>query len=102
MRILVAQARLGQHAINRQQLTDDSAVRVSSLAVLIVGYLAREERDVVVEGAVLADRVEFVKERGLGAIGPLMGMVMGELGGSADGKVVSQTLKQKINEILEG
>jgi Glu-tRNA(Gln) amidotransferase subunit E-like FAD-binding protein len=30
-----------------------------------------------------------------------MGMVMGKLGGSADGKIVSQTLKQKINEILE-
>ena len=51
--------------------------------------------------AVLADRADFVKERGLGAIGPLMGMVMGKLGGSADGKIVSQTLKQKINEILE-
>ena len=40
-------------------------------------------------------------ERGLGAIGPLMGMVMGKLGGAADGKVVSEILKQKISEIID-
>jgi Glu-tRNA(Gln) amidotransferase subunit E-like FAD-binding protein len=28
-------------------------------------------------------------------------LIMGKLGGSADGKIVSQTLKQKINDILE-
>ena len=38
---------------------------------------------------ILADRADFVAERGLGAIGPLMGVVMGKLGGAADGKVVS-------------
>ena len=51
--------------------------------------------------AVLADRTDFVKERGLGAVGPLMGMVMGRLGGSADGKVVSQILREKINELID-
>lgn len=51
--------------------------------------------------AILAERAEFVAERGLGAIGPLMGMVMGKLGGSADGKVVSQILREKISEIVE-
>ncbi len=51
--------------------------------------------------AVLADREDFVKERGLGAVGPLMGMVMGKLGGSADGKVVSQILREKIAEMTE-
>ena len=50
---------------------------------------------------ILADRADFVAERGLGAIGPLMGMVMGKLGGAADGKVVSEILKQKISEIID-
>ena len=50
---------------------------------------------------ILADRADFVSERGLGAIGPLMGMVMGKLGGAADGKVVSEILKQKISEIID-
>ena len=30
-----------------------------------------------------------------------MGSVMGKLGGTADGKVVSQILKQKISEMID-
>ena len=51
--------------------------------------------------AILIDRSEFVSERGMGAIGPLMGMVMAKLGGAADGKAVSQILKEKITKIME-
>jgi glutamyl-tRNA(Gln) amidotransferase subunit E len=49
---------------------------------------------------VLAERADFVNERGLGAIGPLMGVVMQKLGGSADGKKVNQVLKEKIGDFL--
>ena len=38
---------------------------------------------------VLDERADFVKERGMAALGPLMGVVMGKLGGAADGKAVS-------------
>jgi glutamyl-tRNA(Gln) amidotransferase subunit E len=50
---------------------------------------------------VLAERSDFVNERGLNAIGPLMGVVMQKLGGSADGKKVNQVLKEKIGETLK-
>ena len=49
---------------------------------------------------VLAERADFVNERGLDAIGPLMGVVMQKLGGSADGKKVNQVLKEKIGDSL--
>ena len=45
--------------------------------------------------AVVAERLDFVKERGMGAIGPLMGVVM-QQAGAADGKAVSALLKQAI------
>ena len=45
---------------------------------------------------VVADRLDFIKERGLGAIGPLMGVVMKECGGAADGREVSALLKAAI------
>ena len=45
--------------------------------------------------AVVAERLDFVKERGMGAIGPLMGVVM-QQAGAADGKTVSALLKQAI------
>ncbi len=51
--------------------------------------------------AILKDRYEFVDERGMASIGPLMGMVMAKLGGTADGKAVSEMLKQKISQMTE-
>ncbi len=45
--------------------------------------------------AVILERIDFVKERGMGAIGPLMGVVM-QKAGAADGKAVSALLKQAI------
>ena len=49
---------------------------------------------------VLAERTDFVKERGMAALGPLMGVVMGKLGGAADGKAVSAALKEQIQRLL--
>ena len=45
---------------------------------------------------VVANRLDFVKERGMGAMGPLMGIVMKECGGAADGKQVSALLREAI------
>ena len=45
---------------------------------------------------VVAGRIDFVKERGMGALGPLMGLVMKECGGAADGKQVSALLREVI------
>ena len=36
----------------------------------------------------------------MAAIGPLMGVVMGKLGGAADGKAVSAALKKHIQRLL--
>ena len=49
---------------------------------------------------VLEERADFVKERGMAALGPLMGVVMGKLGGAADGKAVSNALKEQIQRRL--
>ena len=48
----------------------------------------------IVEGIVL-ERIDFVKERGMGAMGPLMGVVMGACPG-VDGKEVSSVLRTMI------
>ena len=56
----------------------------------------------VVETAVeevVAQNADMIRERGMDAMGPLMGAVMGKLGGSADGKAVSDALRTKITEI---
>ena len=48
--------------------------------------------------AVIREHSDFIEERGMGAVGPLMGMVMQKLGGSADGKAVSKILRDRIDE----
>ena len=53
----------------------------------------------VIQG-IVDDRLEFVKERGMGAMGPLMGIVMQAAGG-ADGKEVSALLRAAIQAVLE-
>ena len=50
---------------------------------------------------ILKERLDFVIERGMSAMGPLMGLVMQRLGGSADGKVVSKILREKIDSITK-
>ncbi|MFP4654271.1 MAG: Glu-tRNA(Gln) amidotransferase subunit GatE [Methanohalobium sp.] len=49
---------------------------------------------------VIKNRQDFVKDKGVDAVGPLMGVVMGEYRGKADGKQVSSILKQKIEEYM--
>ena len=56
-----------------------------------------EVEDVV--DAIMIEKADFISERGMSAVGPLMGLVMQRLGGSADGKIVSQVLRDKISSI---
>ncbi|MDP7445922.1 MAG: Glu-tRNA(Gln) amidotransferase subunit GatE [Candidatus Thalassarchaeaceae archaeon] len=51
--------------------------------------------------AAIDESTDLVRDRGMGAVGPLMGIVMQKLGGSADGKTVSEVLREKIREITE-
>lgn len=56
--------------------------------------------DAVID-AVVEERRDFIQERGAAAMGPLMGPVMAELRGKADGAVISGKLKAAIDRVLE-
>lgn len=64
-----------------------------------LGQKRIEDIELMVEN-IIDQRIDFVKERGVGAVGPLMGTVMKELRGSVDGKVLSALLKEKIEARL--
>ncbi len=49
---------------------------------------------------VVTEREAFARERGMGALGPLMGVVMQELRGSVDGRVVSEALRRELERLL--
>ncbi|MBP2133226.1 glutamyl-tRNA(Gln) amidotransferase subunit E [Methanomicrobium sp. W14] len=49
---------------------------------------------------VISERTEFIEEQGMRALGPLMGVVMKEMRGRADGKVISEILKKELLKML--
>jgi glutamyl-tRNA(Gln) amidotransferase subunit E len=64
-----------------------------------LSVVSTEEAAAVVAGVVRA-RESFVREKGLGAVGPLMGVVMAELKGKLDGKAASELLRKEIERLL--
>ena len=67
----------------------DTAVSACAPAV------TREALEGIVR-SIVETRRAFVSERGMGALGPLMGLVMAEVRGSVDGRLVSEVLKIEI------
>jgi len=69
----------------------------------VIGKLApvisRQDLETIVH-RIVADRSEFVRQKGQAALGPLMGIVMSEVRGSVDGKMVSEILKKEIAATL--
>lgn len=60
--------------------------------------VSREELEKIVR-KILAERADFVAQKGKAAMGPLMGVVMAEVRGSVDGKIVSEILKNEIERV---
>ena len=63
--------------------------------------VSRQELESLIH-TIIRDRKEFVEQKGKAALGPLMGLVMNEVRGSVDGKIVSELLKKEIEEALAG
>jgi len=63
--------------------------------------VSRAELETVVR-KIIAARMDFVNEKGKAALGPLMGLVMEEVRGSVDGKLVSEILRKEIDAAVTG
>jgi len=50
--------------------------------------------------SIVKEREEFVRSKGMAAVGPLMGLVMGALRGKIDGKQASDILMKEIKKLL--
>ena len=69
---------------------------LSTTGLSIVSTSNLEE---IIKG-IVAERIEFVKERGEDAIGGLMGVAMKKLRGRADGKLIKELLTAEIRRVL--
>ncbi len=59
--------------------------------------LSEDDVNQIIEN-IVSKNENMIKERGMGAMGPLMGMAMKELKGKADGKLVNKLLRENIQK----
>ena len=70
-------------------------------AIELCGLCSTDEEEVVkIVRKIVSERKDFIKQRGKESLGPIMGVVMKELRGKADGKVISKVLKDEIEKII--
>lgn len=81
-------------ALKAKGRTVDQAVKE-----LGISMVSSDEAAAIV-GRVVKERETFVREKGKGAVGPLMGVVMAELKGKLDGKAASELLRKEIEKLL--
>lgn len=85
-----------------QQLSLDQRIDWIHLQAEAMGFIPANESDVSSAiDEIILENISLINARGEGSIGPLMGKVMGKLGGAADGKVVSRVLREKITSVLQ-
>ena len=64
-----------------------------------IGGASAGELEALVD-KIVAEKMEFVRQKGEGAVGPLMGLVMKEMRGKVDGAAINSTLARKVKEAL--
>jgi glutamyl-tRNA(Gln) amidotransferase subunit E len=79
---------------NKPEMSVDKAVEEIGLKVNM------EEVEKLIENIVNSKK-DFIRDKGARALGPLMGVVMKELRGKVDGKVINKLLEEKVKGVLE-
>ncbi|HJJ41934.1 MAG TPA: Glu-tRNA(Gln) amidotransferase subunit GatE [Methanocorpusculum sp.] len=72
---------------------------ISEAVSKVAPAYSREELQQLVN-KVVSERVDFIKSRGKTALGPVMGIIMKEVRGRIDGKVVSEVLNEELEKII--
>jgi glutamyl-tRNA(Gln) amidotransferase subunit E len=68
-------------------------------AIASLGTSVSQEDLTRIVRRIIDQRKEFVAQKKMGALGPLMGLVMQEVRGKVDGKLVSETLRRELERL---
>jgi len=97
----VEKGRAAKEAIPDLLRSVASGKTLDDAIALLAPAVSREELESIIK-KIVTDRSDFVRQKQKAALGPLMGVVMAEVRGSVDGKVVSEILRKEIERVLEG
>ena len=81
-----------------EQLTNLVNSLQSQIDQINSGNIDNEVRNFIND--LIKEKEQFIKEKGMGAVGALMGPVMSEFRGKMDGGDINKILMKKIKEIL--
>ncbi|MEN4018864.1 MAG: Glu-tRNA(Gln) amidotransferase subunit GatE [Methanobacterium sp.] len=76
---------------------EDNSPQKAAESLNLIMLSAEDVEKIIAE--IVESGKEMISNRGMGAMGPLMGMAMKKLKGKADGKLVNKLLKDKIQNI---
>ncbi len=79
----------------KPELTPEKAI-----VTLGIGVVESRELETAID-KIIVSRIDFIKEKGMNSVGPLMGIVMKELRGKVSGQEISRLLTEKISKKLE-
>jgi glutamyl-tRNA(Gln) amidotransferase subunit E len=95
----VNDGKMAKEAIKDVFLSVASGTTLEDAIAKLAPAVSREELERIVR-KVLAERADFMQQKQKAALGPLMGVVMAEVRGSVDGKVVSEILRKELERAL--
>jgi glutamyl-tRNA(Gln) amidotransferase subunit E len=90
---------MAKEAVKVVFISVDSGCTVDDAIQKLAPSITREKLEGIVK-KIIADRSDFVRQKQKAALGPLMGVVMAEVRGSVDGKVVSEILRKELDKVL--
>jgi glutamyl-tRNA(Gln) amidotransferase subunit E len=71
-------------------------------AAVELGFTMLSERELqAIVDDVVQSKLDFIKEKGVGAVGPLMGVIMKKVRGKVDGRLVNEVLQAKVLSVLQ-
>lgn len=95
----VEQGRLAKEAIGDVMRCVAGGSTVTEAVESIAPPISETELENLIRG-ILAEREDFIRERGMSALGPVMGVVMKEVRGRVDGKIISDMVKKEMKKML--
>jgi glutamyl-tRNA(Gln) amidotransferase subunit E len=98
---LADSGKIAKDAVNKilNGICDDVGTPEEIAIKLNLVMLSESDVESIID-VLIEENMEMIKERKMGAMGPLMGKSMAKLQGKADGKLVNKFLKDKIQNII--
>ncbi len=99
--VLLEEGKVSKDALSEiiGHVADHGVTPLEAAQSLSLTLLSEDDVAKIIEEIVTKNE-DMIKERGMGAMGPLMGMAMKELKGKADGKLVNTLLRENIQKIV--